>query len=178
MPEKAVSVVIQNRKMQTTIARNLFHLFIPWTGNTRCKMKIKNEGLKLATSEPKHEVLKLTCSTWEKSLSFINLTATSGWPEFYTIACLVCTCTKCLLSIWKSSVIHSLMHQVSIKKYQNKCSVKIAFEKLKSTPPPNYPNYDSHALALRSERENLQNIVCQNVSTRGLQLHWGQIPVN
>lgn len=169
--------------MQSTIARNLFHLFIPWTGNTLFKMKIKNEGLKLATSEPKHEVLKLTCCMWEKSLSFTNLAATSGWPEFYIIACLVCTCTKCLLPIWKSSVIHSLKHQVSIKKYQYKCSVKIAFEKLKSTPPPssphpNYPNYDSHALALRSEGENLQNIVCQNVSTRGLQLHWGQIPVN
>jgi len=44
--------------------------------------------------------------------------------------------------------------------------------------PSNYPNYDSHALALRSEGEYLQNIVCQNVSTRGLQLHGGQIPVN
>lgn len=43
---------------------------------------------------------------------------------------------------------------------------------------PDYPNYDAHALALGSEGEDLQDIVCQDVSTRGLQLHWGQIPVN
>lgn len=75
---------------------------------------------------------------------------------------------------------HSLKDQVAIIFYKNKHPVK-TFLKNKTQRPeyaPNYPNYDPHALALWSEGKDLQNIVGQDMSARGLQLHWGQVPTD